>query len=85
MQDFRRLLGWQKAHKLTLEVCAFAATLRHPGEYCLRDQIVRAAISVPANIAEGCGRMATGSCAGSPEWPWARRANLSIIFFSLGT
>lgn len=56
MQDFRNLVVWQKAHKLTLETYAFSATLRRPVDYAIRDQLVRAALSVPANLAEGCGR-----------------------------
>lgn len=56
MQDFRRLRVWQKSHDLALATYAFAATIRHPRDYCLRDQLIRAAVSVAANIAEGCGR-----------------------------
>ena len=56
MQDFRNLVVWQKAHQLTLETYAFSATLRRPVDYAIRDQLVRAALSVPANLAEGCGR-----------------------------
>ena len=57
MQDFRNLKVWQKAHRLTLETYAFSSTsLRGPAHFALRDQLTRAAISVPANIAEGCGR-----------------------------
>jgi four helix bundle protein len=56
MQDFRKLKVWQKAHKLTLETIAVSGNLSHPRWFCLRDQLTRAAISVPANLAEGCGR-----------------------------
>jgi four helix bundle protein len=56
MQDFRNLRVWQKAHKLTLETYAVSATIKHPQHFCLKDQLTRAAISVPANLAEGCGR-----------------------------
>jgi S23 ribosomal protein. len=56
MQGFRRLNVWQKAHELTLEV--YRATARFPKEelYALTSQLKRAAASVAANIAEGCGR-----------------------------
>ena len=30
MQDFRNLHAWQKAHRLTLNVIAFSATLAYP-------------------------------------------------------
>jgi four helix bundle protein len=56
MQDFRNLQVWQKSHKLTLETYAVCANITHPRFYSLRDQLTRAAVSVPANLAEGCGR-----------------------------
>ena len=57
MQDYRKLAVWQKAHNLTLAVYAdSAAHLTAPRAWALRDQIHRAAISVPANLAEGSGR-----------------------------
>jgi four helix bundle protein len=56
MQDYRNLRVWQNAHKLTLATYAFAARLTEPVTWALRDQLLRAAISVPSNIAEGCGR-----------------------------
>ena len=56
MQDFRKLLVWEKGHALTLAI--YKATARFPkGEmYGLTSQIRRASTSIPANIAEGCGR-----------------------------
>ena len=56
MRAFRDLKIWQKAHELALGV--YAATGDFPREetYGLTSQLRRAATSVPANIAEGCGR-----------------------------
>ena len=56
MRGFRRLNVWEKAHELTLEV--YRVTVRFPKEelYALTSQLKRAASSVAANIAEGCGR-----------------------------
>jgi four helix bundle protein len=56
MQDFRKLSVWQKAHLLALEV--YRATRGFPKDelYGLTSQLRRAAVSVPTNIAEGCGR-----------------------------
>ena len=56
MQDYRNLKVWQKAHHLTLRAYAVSATLRTPIAWPLRDQLIRAAISIPSNIAEGTGR-----------------------------
>jgi four helix bundle protein len=55
--EFERLLVWQKAHQLTLEAYPIAARLPETEKFALADQIRRAAISVPANIAEGQGRV----------------------------
>ena len=56
MRDFHRLKVWGKAHAVTLEV--YQATRGFPKEemYGLTSQMRRAAASVCANVAEGCGR-----------------------------
>src|SRR5262249_22530398 len=56
MQDFRNLRVWQKAHQLAINSYALPAYLRAPEGWVLRDQILRAAISIPSNVAEGAGR-----------------------------
>ena len=56
MQDYRNLYVWQKAHKLTLSVYAITPHLKTPEAWPLRDQALRAAISIASNIAEGKGR-----------------------------
>jgi len=55
MQDFRKLVVWQRAHELVLEVYASTSLVqarKFPG---VVSQLRRSAASVPANIAEGCG------------------------------
>jgi len=56
MKDFRDLKVWEKAHDVAL-VC-YEITKGFPKEevFGLTSQIRRAGASVPANIAEGCGR-----------------------------
>jgi four helix bundle protein len=56
MRDFRKLKVWRKSHELTLAV--YRSTTFYPKEeiYGLASQMRRSASSVPANIAEGCGR-----------------------------
>jgi four helix bundle protein len=56
MQDFHELKVWQKAHALTMEVYNETRSLPKDELYGLTSQIRRAASSIPANIAEGCGR-----------------------------
>ena len=56
MKDFRQLKVWEKAHQLALTI--YKATKEFPKEelYGLTSQIRRASMSIPTNIAEGCGR-----------------------------
>jgi four helix bundle protein len=56
MQDFKKLEVWKKADSLVLAV--YKATNNFPKDeiYGLTSQIRRAAVSITANIAEGCGR-----------------------------
>ena len=56
MQDFRKLAVWRKAHELTTRLYLLTASFPREEVYGLTSQIRRAASSVPANIAEGCGR-----------------------------
>lgn len=56
MKDFRELKVWEKSHQLTVAV--YKATSKFPKEelYGLTSQMRRSCSSIPANIAEGCGR-----------------------------
>ena len=56
MQDYRTLRVWQSAHQLTLQVYALPPYLLRPECWPLREQVLRSAISIPSNIAEGAGR-----------------------------
>jgi four helix bundle protein len=58
MGDFKKLNVWCEAHALALDI--YRATRVFPSEerYGLTAQMRRAAASIPANIAEGCGRNA---------------------------
>jgi len=53
MADFKNLRVWHAAQQLALDANRIAAGLRGPGTASLRDQLVRAAMSVPTNIVEG--------------------------------
>ena len=54
--DFRNLLVWRKSHALTLAVYRVTESFPKHETYGLTSQLRRASASVPANIAEGCGR-----------------------------
>jgi len=53
MADFKRLHVWQRAHSLSLSVDRTSKRIRASQYASLRNQIFRAAVSIPANIAEG--------------------------------
>ena len=59
MQDYRKLDVWHKSHKLTLETYAVSPYFKAPEAWPVRDQMLRAAISIPSNIAEGQARHTT--------------------------
>jgi four helix bundle protein len=56
VQDFRQLKVWQKAHEIVLSVYRVTSTFPKDELYGLTSQLRRCSVSVPANIAEGCGR-----------------------------
>ena len=56
--QFERLNAWQEARKMVVAVYHLLKIFPNEERYALCDQLRRAAISVPSNIAEGNGRMA---------------------------
>jgi four helix bundle protein len=55
MQNYKDLKVWGKAHEFTLKVYEESRVFPKEELYSLTNQLRRAASSVPANIAEGCG------------------------------
>jgi four helix bundle protein len=70
MRDFHSLVVWQKSHVVTLEVYRRTKQFLDDDRFGLVSQLRRAATSVPANLAEGCGR------GGKPEF--ARFAQIAM-------
>ena len=56
IRNFEDLQVWQEAHQLALDVYKATGTYPQREQYGLVSQMRRAAVSVPANIAEGFGR-----------------------------
>ena len=56
IKDFKDLIVWQKAMELVAEVYILVKKLPKEELFALSDQMRRAAISIPSNIAEGQGR-----------------------------
>ena len=57
-QDFqyRNLIVWQKSMQFSRQVYRLIERFPAAEKYALSDQVRRAVVSVPSNIAEGCGR-----------------------------
>lgn len=56
-KHFQQLEAWQEAHKLVLAVYANTKTFPREELFGLVSQMRRAAVSIPANIAEGFKRL----------------------------
>ena len=56
MKDFRKLSVWEKSHSLAVEIYQISSNFPQNEIYGITSQIRRACVSIPANIAEGCGR-----------------------------
>jgi four helix bundle protein len=54
--DFKKLKVWQKSHQLALAIYRSTTGFPDRERFGLTGQLRRAAGSIPANIAEGCGR-----------------------------
>lgn len=52
-RSFEQLIVWRKAHQLVLAAYRFTENFPRKETYGLTSQLRRAAVSVPANIAEG--------------------------------
>lgn len=59
INDYKDFIVWQKAMDLVVEVYRLTKILPKYETYGLSDQMRRAAVSIPSNIAEGQGRNST--------------------------
>jgi four helix bundle protein len=57
MSDFKKLKVWQKAQTLALDTYRVASKIRGSPNSALRTQMIRAAMSIPANIVESRGQI----------------------------
>lgn len=56
MQGYRDLIAWQKSMVLVTEIYRITKPFPKEEIYGLTNQLRRAAVSIPSNLAEGCGR-----------------------------
>ena len=56
MQDFRNIKVWNRSHLLVLDLYKIVNQFPKEEQFGLISQIKRESSSIPANIAEGCGR-----------------------------
>ena len=61
IRSHRDLIVWRKGIALAVESYQLARKLPATERYILRDQMPRAAVSIPANIAEGHGQVSRGA------------------------
>jgi four helix bundle protein len=56
MRNFQKLEVWKQSHNFTLAIYRLTADFPNGERYGLTSQLQRAAASIGANLAEGCGR-----------------------------
>jgi four helix bundle protein len=56
VRSFRKLKVWEKSHRLVLAIYKVTGVFPREETYGLTAQLRRCSASIPANIAEGCGR-----------------------------
>jgi four helix bundle protein len=59
VRTYRDLTAWQKAYSLSISVYRTTDCFPKEERYGLTSQMRRASVSIPSNIAEGCGRKST--------------------------
>jgi len=60
MRNYKDLVVWEKAHKLTLAIYKETNAFPKEERFGLTSQVRRASSSIPSNLAEGCGRRSDG-------------------------
>jgi four helix bundle protein len=63
MQNYQDLKVWQKSHQFVLEVYQITNQFPKSEMFGLTSQIRRSSVSIPANLAEGCGKNGTNDIA----------------------
>ena len=56
MRDFKEVKAWQKSHEFVLKIYRQTRSFPKAEIYGITSQLRRSSVSIPTNIAEGCGR-----------------------------
>ena len=56
MNQFKKLLAWEKSMNLVVQIYLLTDNFYDREKYGLNSQMRRCAVSIPSNLAEGCGR-----------------------------
>ncbi|MBZ5721212.1 MAG: four helix bundle protein [Acidobacteriia bacterium] len=80
MRNYQDLLVWEKAHRLTLSVYKGTRSFPNEERFGLTSQMRRSCASIPANLAEGCGRRSDGEMGRFVQIAMGSGAELSYHF-----
>ena len=56
VESFKKLIVWQASVDLAVSCLDIVEAMRHPYKFTFANQLLRAAVSIPSNIAEGSRR-----------------------------
>jgi four helix bundle protein len=80
LRNYKDLMVWEKAHRLTLLVYQATRTFPDNERFGLTSQMRRSCPSIGANLAEGCGRRSDGEMARFVQIAMGSGAELSYHF-----
>jgi four helix bundle protein len=83
--DFKKLKVWQKAHVMAMDVHRVAGQIRGAKHASLRSQMIRAAMSIPTNIVEGCSQQSAREYSRFVRIALIRRRSSNTTFLPLVT
>lgn len=81
MKNYKKLVVWEKAHKLVLLIYNVTRGFPNEERYGLTNQLRRAATSTPTNIAEGCGKSSQRDFAHYLEIAFASMQEVQYLSF----
>ena len=79
MQNYKDLKVWEKSHLFTVKIYEITKSFPKEELYSLTNQIRRASSSIPANIAEGCGKNSNSDFANFLNMRLAQQTSQNIF------